>query len=350
MVAIHRASDGGWHPLPVPELSREEWRELAALWPSLEGRPEGKDPFPELEVYYGSGQTMSVVCPTTQQERKMVTHTQSYQQSQTTSEGTLETVVVYVTRDYSIFRLSKLNRIVDSDRVQKMYDTMKKKNLLRRFPIVVSSGMEIIDGQARFLAAKELGVPVYYQIAPEMSIEDAPDVNEPSKHWGSQDYLHHWAARGNPHYMILRQFLEKYPWVRHSVALAHFFGSSNERNSQIFRLGHYRSEHLGDLDRVVKMAMDFKPYVKFWKDTRFIMALNTLHNFPAYDHKRMLNKMDQIGTRLIRCATIDEYMAVFNAIYNYRTQTQNLVDLTKYRSESARRGAATTKARRQKVE
>lgn len=77
----------------------------------------------------------------------------NYQTMQTlTSKFTVEE-----TTDYGMFNFMKGNRSVNPFNLKRITESMRERCLFS--PILVNDNMEIIDGQHRFLAQKDLGLP-----------------------------------------------------------------------------------------------------------------------------------------------------------------------------------------------
>ena len=71
--------------------------------------------------------------------------------------------VIYETYDYDKFSLLKSNRPVNKAHVIRLVESMDEEYLLS--PITTNEKFQIIDGQHRFTAAKEKGLPIRYIIA-----------------------------------------------------------------------------------------------------------------------------------------------------------------------------------------
>ena len=61
---------------------------------------------------------------------------------------------VYETKDYKTFSFLSNNRNISNHHVNRIINSMKKKRLIS--PILVNENFQIIDGQHRFLAQKQL--------------------------------------------------------------------------------------------------------------------------------------------------------------------------------------------------
>ena len=70
--------------------------------------------------------------------------------------------------------------------------------------------MEIVDGQNRFLACKNLGLPIHFIVSEDIKIFAAADINRASKNWTASDYAEHYAKRGREPYVRLLDLCAKY--------------------------------------------------------------------------------------------------------------------------------------------
>ena len=93
--------------------------------------------------------------------------------------------MVHTTEDYGRFEFNELNRSVDAAHVRKLKKNIKDIGLVQ--PITVDSEGNIIDGQHRFHACRELGIPVRYIIQDSMKMEDVVALNNMSKPWSTMD-------------------------------------------------------------------------------------------------------------------------------------------------------------------
>ncbi|MEQ9286955.1 MAG: ParB N-terminal domain-containing protein [Cyclobacteriaceae bacterium] len=82
---------------------------------------------------------------------------------------------VFETNDYSSFKKIKGNRGIDPQHVNRLEHSFKKKHL--KTPILLNEKMEIVDGQHRVEAAKNLNLPVYYIIKENYGLDEARALN-----------------------------------------------------------------------------------------------------------------------------------------------------------------------------
>ncbi|MDO7877348.1 ParB N-terminal domain-containing protein [Hymenobacter sp. ASUV-10] len=235
--------------------------------------------------------------------------------------------VVYSTTNYDLFHLLPENRAVDAKHVRKLVAQITKKNLLHIKPIDVQATMGIIDGQHRLAAARELGLPVYYRIAPDLSEQDIATLNVAQKNWQGADYLHYWTQKGKPDYQALTDFMNAHPTLSFSNARMMVSGSSNNRADE-FRDGVFRAANLDKAEAVaglierIKEEGDFKHAF----DTRFVAAVYYCAACVAgFEPSVFLHKILLNPRALKPCATHKLYLELFSEIYNYRTAEANRV-------------------------
>ena len=83
---------------------------------------------------------------------------------------------IYISEDYDMFSLIEANRVIRQSHVAKLMQSMKNKNLLN--PIIVNENHQIIDGQHRYTAWKNLGMPIKYIIGEGYGFSEVTTLNE----------------------------------------------------------------------------------------------------------------------------------------------------------------------------
>lgn len=83
-----------------------------------------------------------------------------------------------VSRMYNNFTFHPNNRPIDLARVKQLKKSIARDNSLHERPIVVDTNYRIVDGQHRFQAARELGLPIYYSFEEVVTKADpTPAIN-----------------------------------------------------------------------------------------------------------------------------------------------------------------------------
>lgn len=256
--------------------------------------------------------------------------TQAYQTSQD--------VVVHSTRDYRKFRFDPRNRPVDQDRLEKLYNSVEKVNMLHVFPIVVDSNFTVYDGQHRLKVAEAMQVPVYYIFDDKVSIEHVTMTTDAVSKWDNRDYLHRWCAEGKSDYLELQKFWFANKMLKGKVFLTLnaclnlcHYGDRKAMNVD-FRQGLYRCNDLPFAESVANALRDWSDHVDFFNHTSFVSAVSNLAGNRHYSHAQMMAKMQYMSTKMVKCPDTESYIALIDEIYNYRSHVRNRVTLRKLAS------------------
>lgn len=264
----------------------------------------------------------------------------------------MKSVQVYSTMDYDSLKLiaGKGNRPLDPKRVAAIKASIEKDNLLYAEPIKVNSKHEIVDGQHRYTAARELGVPVYYLYADitPIQISTLADLH---RGWTVEERVAYWVAEGREDYIRVRQFADDYARAfgkkfistNQALTLCHYGDRARMRRE--FVTGDYRCNDEVWARATVHKILDFQPYIEHWNHGAFINAMQNLCSNAEYDHERMMRKIERLGARLIMCPDVATYISVMNDIYNYQQPHGYRVELrqlgssaTTYRVDRRKKG------------
>lgn len=150
---------------------------------------------------------------------------------------------VQETKDYNSFSFLANNRRVHRGHIHRLMESMQEGagGLLKANPILVNESFEIIDGQHRFTAAKELGLSLYYIVVPGLTIRDSRTMNALQRGWGVMDWALSYAEGGNKHYQKYLQLREDYNYS-HSIILTAIYGGQSKDAKGVFTL--FRSGEL----------------------------------------------------------------------------------------------------------
>lgn len=127
---------------------------------------------------------------------------------------------IFTTTDYSIFKKLRGNRDISEDkkRVEGIKDSILK-NGYKPNPIRVNEKMEVIDGQGRLEALKELMLPVEFQIFPGENINDCRALNSAGKVWKPKDYIYSYADEGIDAFVKIKQLMKEFGYNERIVGI-----------------------------------------------------------------------------------------------------------------------------------
>lgn len=236
----------------------------------------------------------------------------------------MENLKVYKTMDYDMFNLLGGNRNINLKNANKIIKSMKANFIIN--PIIVNEKYEIIDGQHRHYACKELSIPVYYIIQEGLGLKDCQLMNCNSKTWSAEDFLNGYCELEKKDYLILRDFMKKHNHL--SIQLCEVLLANNSNIGTIlhskFKEGTFEVKDVERADKIATMIRDFERYQPYGLRI-FFMALIKIMSDERYDHNRMLNKLSYQNSKLQKEVNIVSYMQTLNDIYNYKTRASERV-------------------------
>lgn len=103
----------------------------------------------------------------------------------------------HVTKDYSVFKTPNYQRQLNDNYVKNLKKSLRETGQIEQ--VTVDQQGNIIDGQHRVEALKQLGMPVWYCINHALNNDDnssvaCKDANNVSNKWGIMSYVN-WAKR-----------------------------------------------------------------------------------------------------------------------------------------------------------
>ena len=243
---------------------------------------------------------------------------------------------VYSTTDYGMFKELRGNRIVNALHVRRLRESFKTSYLLT--PLIVNENYEIIDGQHRFSAAKELGLPINYIVCHGYKLEEVQLLNTNMKNWKSEDYLNAYCDLGYPEYLKFREFMQMFPEFGFASSEAILSNSTNhsprsqakELRSDTNKDGVYVLRNFEEgrfiiksLDESIELAeeiLKIKPYYDGFNRVVFVRTIIGLLKMPQYSHKKMIAKLASNQSIIQHCSNVGQYKSMLEEIYNFRNR------------------------------
>lgn len=234
---------------------------------------------------------------------------------------------IYVTTDYSKFKLIKGNRTLHKSKYLQLLKSMETEQLM--IPIAVNDKFEVIDGQHRYNACRELKKPVYYYICDGYGIEQVKRANLVSSNWTKEDYLNLHTTDGLVAYeefedILLESGLNVYDLIK---VYAQAQEKSSEQLAYEFTNGSLVNDNIEKVTGFITALKDFE-FFKYYKKKQFVAAFIKLYFDPRYDQTRMVKRLksrDAVLKELSSNVTKDEYLAkLANGIYSFGAGKNNL--------------------------
>jgi len=227
---------------------------------------------------------------------------------------------VFKTTNYKLFKNIKGNRHLKKAHISSLVRSMKRKALVP--PIMLNESMEIIDGQHRFQACRQLDLPVHFIVVPGYQLEEVQELNINQKNWTMKDYMESYIDRGFKVYETYREFYEAYPF-NHGICLAILYNRTHDSKvlSDEFKLGKLQITDLEGARRRAACMLDLQRYFDRFASRPFVHAYMEVLNCPRFDHADFLNRLDR-GQLLKVAVTKLNYIQQIESIYNFYRQNK----------------------------
>ena len=229
---------------------------------------------------------------------------------------------VYETNNYSQFKFIGNNRAVSQGHVNKIANSMKKQRLIS--PIIINEVWEIIDGQHRFLAQRELNMSIPYIIQKGYGEIETQLLNNNTKNWSMLDWERHYCNKNIEDYAIFRDFRKKYKFPSEQCQML----LQQEHDNQVFKDGLFKVVSYNRAIRYANMICDIQKNISWdCKDRMFIRAIIFIFDFGVYKHSEFIKKLKIKGNVLNIQRDKKSFCRVIEDVYNFRTREDNRVRL-----------------------
>lgn len=240
---------------------------------------------------------------------------------------------VHTTNDYRKFKILEGNRSVE--KVKKIKDSISKFGYLHK-PILVNDNFEVVDGQHRLEACKQLGVPIDYVMQRGLKIAHCQTLNNGQINWGLADYLH-LGAVDNADFHMFEILTRKHPLLSPQTILSTYNGTlTGGTYTALVRKGMLtcsdRDFEKADaeccwLDPIVEEIK--KAGIKGSAKTNLVIALNFAYGHKNVNVSELARKVhENIGMlRKKPLMTSEDGIIALEDIYNYKCHKGNRINL-----------------------
>jgi hypothetical protein len=234
----------------------------------------------------------------------------------TTAKTKTQEGAILSTTDYDIFKGVLGNRPIHEPHVDRVRRSIEKKNMLPRNPMKVNQNMEIIDGQHRLEAAKQLQLPIYYMIEPDAGLEEI-QLLQTTRTWLTSDYLDSFIAMKKRDYIILKEFAEEYR-ISISIAMQVLSQRFNSRTELLrdFREGNFQIADYERAQAVASLIGEVRRHSPdySWTHRECIRALALLQE--KVDPKMFTEQLSRYQLVVTRRQSVRDYLRQFENIIN----------------------------------
>lgn len=206
----------------------------------------------------------------------------------------IEVGKIYSTTDYSKFKIIVGNRALRLTNVSAIQKSSSEEQLM--IPILVNENYEIIDGQHRFRAWKNLNIPILYTVVKGYNLSHVRRANQNSINWTISDFFKMHSDLENTSFKEIQNIMDKHNLrVNGIIKLITKVTQSNQvRVKQDIINGtlHLSNDELVRINIFLEhfQNFDFYPY---FKDNTFVSAFLDLYFYNEYDHSIMATKLEK---------------------------------------------------------
>ena len=232
---------------------------------------------------------------------------------------------VIETNDYSLFSILKGNRQINKAHLNRLKESIEQESLI--VPIIVNEEYEIIDGQNRYNAWKDLKLPVYYIVVEGYGLSQVQRLNSNIRNWSMKDYADCYDTLGKKDYKVYKKFKEKYGLGDYeSIALLQNQDNGSGKNFERFRNGKFKVVNYKKACKNAEKVVALSEYYDGYKRRSFVFSILHLINHKNFDFKQLLSKLKYQQSKLVECTNKEQYLVLLQGIYNYKsTKKVNLI-------------------------
>jgi len=246
---------------------------------------------------------------------------------------------VYQTTKYDRFHELLGNRDVLTIRVNKIKKSIEENGYIFN-PIIVNEKAEVIDGQGRLRALRELQLPVDYIIVHGLRIKDCIALNISASNWTNMDYIQSYAQQGNHNYQNIEELIKAYRKIGIVSVISAVTGTCDNK-SQKLKQGEIicSDEDMVNASELLSYANNFIDVIlrnKKGSKDYMTYAIFFAYNHPEIDRQQLIKKFSKYYATEAVCPcfiNIKSALKSLSAIYNFKSRSAKVyldVDYEKY--------------------
>lgn len=240
--------------------------------------------------------------------------------------------IIETTGNHAMFKVLDGNRDVLQPRVNKIKESILKVGYVTS-PIIVNEKMEVIDGQGRLEALRQLGKPVDYIVVPGATIKECISLNLHNTSWGLNDFIKSYATKGNENYIKLNNLLDTYSNLSLEVIGYVLYGMRVA--GKVYKSGNViiSDDKYESAKKVLDYFNKFYPYLSKRKSFRknfFYFALNFAYHHPDIDNNKLFDKFVDQYSLLCSPANAKQGLSIIEELYNGGRNRKKVYLVTDY--------------------
>ena len=219
------------------------------------------------------------------------------------------------TKNYGMFDLDAENRPHNPGKHKALYESLEKNGYDGAQAIVCvrrNGRLVIVDGQHRYFWCMERGVAFTYTVS---QIAEPRGFNTAAVPWSMGDWISSHVAGGNPGVTELNEFMLKHelPATMCEMLLAGRVGTGMGKT---IKAGTVEVKDSAFADHVASTIVGLFKTFKHAKDMNCVTAIARFCRVSQFKGSRLVSQCEAWPGEIVRHATVDQYSAMFDEVYN----------------------------------
>ena len=233
------------------------------------------------------------------------------------------------TDNYSQFKDYFGNRDLDEKRCQEIADDIILHGNISSISTVLVNGIYLIwDGQHVFRACIIAGVPVNYDVYDRVPDDILILKNKHTKQWTLNAFHEHCLKRKFPTPLRVEKFMKKSKEllgkrIELTATLRMLGGAYSNKK---YKARSFKITQLEHTNTMLDYLVDYKEWIRFPADSKFVQALNEIVKTGLYDHNVMKNKSYKAYGIINSPLRLEDTVRQIQECYNYGRKKSNHVD------------------------
>ena len=228
---------------------------------------------------------------------------------------------VYKTNNYSKFKRLLGNRDVTSSRVAIIKKSIEEYGYISN-PILCNEKLEVIDGQGRLQACRELSLPIEYRVVSGIGISECLAMNLKPTAWSMKDVCKSYAERGNENYARLLKLMGETGLSANNI-VSIVYSKAGKTDTRNYNLLREEKLVISDYDyqaakEVLEKLQDLQDVAKEigGRRERFYPYMAWAMRLPNVDEKRLLKAVKEKTYMFHPIANKKAFFSDLTKVYN----------------------------------
>ena len=239
-----------------------------------------------------------------------------------------ESYEVKVTNNLDQFIIADWNRAIKPQRVNGIKKSILEYGYIPN-PIIVNEKKEVIDGQGRLVACKELGKPIYYMQIKGIGGQECIAMNCYQKQWTGRDYIEFYATLQNSNYVRLKKLLDAYHKLQEKIVIYCADSSLGHSLTTKIKEGEFvlTNEEYNKAIKVLNFIAPLNPLISkaHGRKTEFMKALVLLYKNNIIEPNRMKEQLEKYDMSAVNITGLDSACDELERVYNKQKNVKNRV-------------------------